>query len=412
MKPNAESERADTIGRGPVNSPDKVPEWSKLQRQVMKVLEKGGVNVKLIDVTTVLLEAVPVGSNFNKTRSNILLRKLRTLADIFIFVDADLAYQGSDERIVKALSGFCRKDWRCITPYPLRGDISRVLRFVLDTIDSPLAEQVGLALQPTDVSSQRMKRVNSDGMLESLGELISSATAEQAYNQTFRSELVTQLAIAVSCPQSPNSILLWGQSGVGKDLLMLAIVHLLYSRGKIDQAFIVSCARIAVGSIFPAEVDNILTQVLTEALRKNCLLLLQGIDVCLTSSEVAKAVLCEAIDSGLRFLATMRSQKGAVQLAQDESFVRRILPVRVPQPSAKQVRRVLERISNDSAIRVQPAAIESILGLSRRYGEAICEPAWSIGILSAAISQAEWYGASQVDPDSVYSVLRPEWPKL
>jgi len=409
---NMESQQVYPPRREAADGMCKKLEGCDFQLLLRQILESNRVRVQQVDVRTTLLEAVPVGNHFSKAKSNVLLRRPSIHAGTAVFVDADLAYKGPDEKRVRAFNGLCRKGWRRITPHPLRGDINRVLCSALDIIDSPLTEQVYLALETAAGDDSRAKGNDFEEMFKPFGHSLSPSTAKQAYADTFRKDLASQVAIVVSRRRSPNSVLICGRSGAGKGLLMLAAAHLLYAKEKIDRAIVISSGRIASGCLFPAEVDGIFTEVVTKALRRKCLLLIRDVDVCMTGSEAVKALLCEAMDGGLRFLATVRSENATALLAQDEPIVRRIVSIRVPTPSAKHVKEALIQIAHESHARVQPAAIESIVSLSRRYGEAICEPAWSVGMLSSAITQAQWHGSPQVDPDTVYSVLKSEWPQL
>ena len=169
MKHKTEKHLGQSPDQGSSNLQNKAPEWPEFGRKVKNVLESNGIDIKIVDSTTVLLEAVPVGNDFSKSKSNILFRRLRMRADTIIFVDADLEYRGSDEQVARAFSGFCRRDWRCITAHPLRGDIGRILRFGLDTVDSPLTAQVASALEQTEEGSAAVNQAKAGGILDSLG---------------------------------------------------------------------------------------------------------------------------------------------------------------------------------------------------------------------------------------------------
>src|SRR6516165_5821539 len=73
----------------------------------------------------VQLAAVPVGLDFNKTCSNVLLRRRTEHNTWDAFVDEDLAYTGRDDDKVRLFSGAGQRRWLALTaPAPLPDDIN------------------------------------------------------------------------------------------------------------------------------------------------------------------------------------------------------------------------------------------------------------------------------------------------
>lgn len=386
--------------------------WSQPQKLLLNLFESHNIFLDIIDEYSCQFNAVPVGMWFNKAKSNILLsRSSPKDAGCLAFVDHDLKYLGGDATRIKVLTGFCCRKWRRLLINPMQGSINQAFCRVLEILESPITHEVRLIVDSLDENHQKAAEDLQDSILGKIGQLINPEVAEQAYQVVLHKELATEIAIVISRFESPNSVLLWGESGVGKDLLMLAAVHPLFQKTQIDHVIQISGCKVSIGSIFPAEVDNSLSQIFTEAQEQNCLLLIRDIDVCLNETEVSHSLLCDAIDNGLHFLASVRTPAFVTRLAKDMSIVRRLLAVKVEEPSPQEISKVLQQISQRSRVKVQPSAIQAILSLSQRELANGSEPASSISLLSAAICQAKWK-ETQVDPDLVYSILKGQWPEI
>src|SRR6516165_3045996 len=78
------------------------------------------------------LAAVPVGLDFNKTCSNVLLRRRTEQNTWDAFVDEDLAYTGRDAEKARLFSGAGQRRWLALTPTePLPDDINEAIVRVL-----------------------------------------------------------------------------------------------------------------------------------------------------------------------------------------------------------------------------------------------------------------------------------------
>ena len=140
------------------------------------------------------------------------------------------------------------------------------------------------------------------------------------------------------------------------------------------------------------------------------LLLLQDLDVCLSGSTLSHSLLCNAVDRGVRFIATFRSPSALAAVAADPAIRRRVLAIRVPHPDREQVAGVLKDLAAASGMEVVPEAIDAALNLDSKPGG---EPGASLGLLGAAMCRAAWRceGAQLVTPDDVLHVERlNDWP--
>jgi len=386
--------------------------WSQPLECVTSLLDRCEVVTEIIDEITVRLAAVPVGSGFSKQRTNLLLRRVSTRrAGAVAFVDGDLKYTGPDGAMGRALTGPCRRNWRRLVLPVLTGDVNDSLCRILELLGSPVAPDARAALEQSRRESPCEPTGRPGPTLAALGEPIGPEAAAEAFEKTFRKDLATEIAIALCRPEPPRSVVVWGPSGSGKDLLAVASVHPLLSRGEVCRVIRVSAGAVAAGSIFPPEADAALLQMLSEARALDrAVLLINDLDACLTRSPVCASILCDAIDGGVRLLATARSEAALGQLGAVEAVARRLLPVYVGPPDRAQVEQILRRIAETSPAEVAPAAIQAILRVAYDRNDAVGEPAGSISLLTAAICRAGW-DHTAVDPDAVFAVLRGRWPE-
>lgn len=381
--------------------------FEPLNERLLALLEECAVAAEQLDAGTVRFRAVPVGDQFNKPRSNLLLRCPVPHGGSFAFVDSDLEYQGTDPARLAAFNGPCQSNWRRLNLPRLSAGLGEALASVLDLLASPLQAAVNQLL---DRSSRPQQR-ELGRLLSSVAERITPQPAALAYERSFRKELAAQLAILTSRPTLPRCALLWGESGCGRDHLMLAAAHPLLERSEVRSVLRVPAARVAATSWLPAEVDNALMQLLGEAtVLEASLLLVEDLDLCVTGSPVSYALLSNALDRGLRLLATVRSENMLIHLRQhDAALARRIVAIRVEPPGPEDLAAALNDLAKISSAPVSPAAVQTVLRLAVQHPAH--HPAAALGWLGAAIAEAAWRGSPQVGPDDVFAGQIDTWPQ-
>lgn len=381
---------------------------SRIDDSLQAVLVSHNILIDAVDGRTVRLGGVPIGAEFNKAGTNLLLHgEAGRPASVQAYVDADLSYGGPDKKLRRAFRGDCRRDWRRLLIRIGHEDVNYALHEVLEYLDSPIAEQVQRILPRASAESSELGPA-----LRAVGHIVSPEAAAGAYARTFRKDLADQLSVTVTRPDSPSSVILWAQSGAGRNLLMLSAAHRLIETRRAEQVVRISGSAIAAGSIFPAEKDASLLRTLCEARqRAGRVLLIRDIDVAISGSSVSLSILCDAIDMGMRFLATVRSEQGLSQIAGDEALARRVVAVNLDEPTRRVVASVLQEIALTSPCKVTQAAINVILHLSETREADGVEPARSVGLLNAAIHRATCLGG-QVDPDMIFAVQSSQWPEV
>jgi hypothetical protein len=192
---------------------------------------------------------------------------------------------------------------------------------------------------------------------------------------------------------------------------MRAAAWPLVRTGRVSQVVRVSAARVAAGCVFQQEIDGALMQLLSEATAPEIpLLLIQDLDACVTGSPVSVSLLCESLDRGLAFIATVASTTLLHRLTTHGAVARRLVAVRVEEAPRQAAAAVLETFAKKSPIPVAPAAIQVALNMADQVIGA--QPAASLGLLAAGIARAAWKGdAACVTPDDVLDTPPSQWPE-
>jgi hypothetical protein len=282
---------------------------------------------------------------------------------------------------------------------------------VLDLIGSPIAARVRELVGIGAPARKPAHRPELGRVLSTVGTIVPPDKAAAAYETSFRQDLAEHLAVITLRQAPPFSAVLWGRAGSGRDHLMLAAAHPLLKSGRMKQVVRVQSARIACGCIFPGEIDGALMRFLAEATdQKDTLFLMQDLDVCLTGSAVCFSLMANALDQGLRMLATIRYEISMCRLRADDGLARRLAPIHVEELDRAEVTATLQKMAQTSAVAVAPAAIQTAVKLaSQQPGGA---PAAALGLLGAALTEAQWHGSAQVGPDDVFAQQRNDWPDL
>lgn len=402
---------------------DAVPET--LDERVLAALAAHGVPlVEPLGRGCFRLRAVPMAPEFNKPRTNVLLRRIPRgqpgTGAVQAFVDEDLVYTGSDRTLACVLGPVRASGWRAVALPPPWGDvppaesISSALCRVLEVLRSPVAADARRALgdgaaraeRPAGEADHRLTP-----LLATVGEVMSVGGIQRAYETAIRQALADELAAATTRLAAPRSAVLWGPSGSGCHHLMLAAGWPLLRAGRVAQVVRVSGARVAAGGIFAADVDAALMRFLTEAVAAaNTAFLIRDLDLALTGSGVGYSLLAESMDAGLALVATASSESALVRLRSEPRLARRLWAVRLKRPSRDEVMAALGHLAAASPVPVEPAAVQTAWAVTHKA--AGTQPAAAIGILAAAIAKAAWRGAgARVDPDDVLAVPPGEWPE-
>src|ERR1017187_5069049 len=103
---------------------------SNLDPALETKLKKLRLRLELVDHDTLILKNVPANSDhFNKTRTNLLIKRSTENMPCVVCVDEDLEYTGGDQALTSAFAASStQQGWRVLTMGGcLRGDLSGAL---------------------------------------------------------------------------------------------------------------------------------------------------------------------------------------------------------------------------------------------------------------------------------------------
>jgi hypothetical protein len=356
---------------------------------------------------------VPLSDAFSKERANLLLRPVGRGSGqqdaVELYVDEDLAYHGDDPVLREALQGETVRGWRALRLQPVRGPFDDAVCAWLDILRSPIRADCRRAAD-ADAAAAPTREPHRESALGRVAESVAPEALAEAYRTSFRKELADGLARALTRPAPPQSLIVWGESGVGKRHLLLALAWPLLETGRIDHVLLVSGARVAGGCLFRPEIDSALQKVLAEAeADPRRLLLIRDLDLCLTRSPVGRSLLIESLDRGLAFAATARQQRAA-RWKHDAALARRLVATPVPTATLDETLQAAHDFARRAGVEVPEPTLRAAVRESRRRGGG--QPGAAIGLLSAAIAQAAWKGAGHtVSPDDVLAAPEAAWPQ-
>ncbi len=109
----------------------------EIERTLARRLRRRRVRLEAPDGNTVLLRDVPANRTFyNKSATNLLLKRLETGMPFLVCVDEDLEYVGTDQDVRRVFTGSVRREgWRTLhLGLPLQTDLQQAVTGALDLL--------------------------------------------------------------------------------------------------------------------------------------------------------------------------------------------------------------------------------------------------------------------------------------
>ncbi len=394
--------------------PSATADWAAaLDPRLRAAMAGQGVQIDQPDGATLRLAGVPLCPQFNKPRSNLLLRHAGLTPGTGAFVDADLVYHGDDPGLAAAMTGPCQRHWRRLRLPHVPGSASEALAEVLRLLGSPLArpaeEAVERAAHHGDDEQPGHDAATAGRMLSAVGEAISPEAAAAAFDRSRRRVMARRLAALTTRPAPPRAAVLWGSAGCGRDELLLAAAHPLFQSREAGRVIRVSGALVSAGCLAAPEVDAGLMHLVAEMEAVEASVwAIQDLDLCVTGSPVSFALLGRALDRGLRMLATVRGSALLRRIRADGALARRIGAIHVPPLDRRETIEVLREMADSSPVPIAPEALTLAVSLAAQTRQTL--PAGALGLLSAAITEAQWQGRARVEPEDLLAVSESQWP--
>jgi len=343
---------------------------------------------------TLILHNVPANPRyFNKSGTNVMVKRARASLPFLIAVDADLAYSGPDPALNRAFAGgSTQQGWRIV--------------FLDSRGEGQWAEVVEDALQAVgfDGAEPRWRSHEEPAVGEEPGLLARfgvDLTLHQIPGTAGRDDALSEVMSVLLLAHARMPVVL-GQSGVGKSHL-LRVVAAECRRSIGARLVAVDLCHLFAGTALDAERENLLTTVVDEAMQAvGTVLALERLDLVFTETRLGPGALARAIDVGARLVGT--APPPLLPRLEHSLLGRRLHPLLLlPLGRADTVTAVhvaLPALLAHHGVCCPDTLADVIVDASR--GLAGCQPAAAIGLADAACARARLAGALDVDAIHVY----------
>jgi ATP-dependent Clp protease ATP-binding subunit ClpA len=364
---------------------------SRIEPALEAKLKRMRLRVESADENTLTVKRVPAHRGcFSKSTTNLLIKRSTEGMPCVVCVDEDLDYMGTDQALAQAFaSGPTQQGWRILTfGGSLHGDLSGALEYALSILGADPAPANDSPAPP----SQRL--------LASFAEnLTDSVSGGRVCPTLFRDEQIEQVAVCALSWQGHLPLILGG-SGWGKTNLVYGVAGLLAQHQK--QVFSVNMGSVMSGTLFESEREALLAALLRETRASQTVLVMEQAEWSLLGVPRSLVLLREALDTGVRLIATSTPdhERRFAQYPLSPSLE----IVRLNEVCATDARRVLEvlrpflanhhRVEIDEE--VEAAVIERSLAMEGAF------PGKAVKLLDLAAARASLTGATKVTLLDVY----------
>lgn len=350
-------------------------------------LKRLRLQVKLADEDTLTLSHVPANQySFSKARTNLLIKRSTQGMPCVVCVDEDLDYMGTDQALAQAFAaGPTKQGWRVLTfGGLLHGDLSSALEYALSILGTG-KESGNDSISPIS-SSNRLLAAFAE-------KLTDEATAGRTTPTLFRDEEIEHVAACILSWHGRLPLIL-GVSGTGKTNLVHGVASSLARHQK--EVLAVNMGSLMAGTLFESEREALLTSLLREARDCKAVLVLEQAEWALIGAPRSHVLLREALDHGVRLIATSTPDHGRRFVAHPLDASLDI--VHLNELCASDARRVLEVLRPSLAAHhgveidaeVENAVVERSLSMDGLL------PGKAVTLLDIAAARASLTGSAKV----------------
>lgn len=360
---------------------------SRIEPALDARLKRMRLCVERADEDTLTIKRVPADQElFSKPRTNLLIKRSTEGMACVVCVDEDLDYMGKDQEMAQAFAaGPTQQGWRILTfGGALHGDLSTALEYALSILGADKGSDNASA---APVTAGRT-------LLASWAENVTDAIASAGSTATlFRDEAVEQIA-ACALGWHGRMALILGDSGTGKTNLVYGVASLLAHHQK--KLLRVNMGSMMAGTLFESEREALLSSLLREARDSGSVLGLEQAEWALIGVPRGLVLLREALDCGLRLIATCTP-------GQDGRFSKNPLATRLEIVTLKELcasdtRRVLETLRQSLAnhhgvtidAEVEQAVVDRTLSMDGSL------PGKAVRLMDAAAARTRLTGGDKV----------------
>lgn len=352
-------------------------------------LRKLRLRLELVDRDTLVLKNVPANSgHFNKTRTNLLIKRSTENMPCVVCVDEDLEYTGADQALTSAFaSSSTQQGWRVLTMGGcLRGDLSEALEYALGILEV----------------DDELDRAPRKGLLGAWAENLTDSVSVLRSSVTLcRDEEIEQIAGCVLGSQRRLPLIL-GEAGIGKTNLLHGAAKVLAQRK--HPVVSVNTGAIMAGTLFESARETLLLSLLEEARENGVVLALEQAEWGVIGVPRGLVLLREALDRGTRLIATTTPEHGPRFLS--HPLESRVEIVQLEELCPSDAVRVLETLRPSIAAhhRVEINAEIERTVVERAASMRGSLPGKAVRLLDAASARASLAGNPAVSDVDVYLV--------
>jgi len=372
----------------------------ELGQSLEKRLKELRVRVDAPDGDTLFLRNVPANEErFNKSRTNLLIKRSHAGQPFIVCVDEDLEYTGTDSALVRAFTAaHCQQGWRVIyLAGENHGDCRQVIENALGVVGfdghEPVMEHVVSNTAPADDEARLLASFATD---------ISRLTSEGTLEPTIgRDEKIDEVVTCLS-QWKPRLPVILGASGVGKTNLLYAVARKLSQRGSPLRLLSIDLGVLMAGTLFDSERENLLSGVLKEAslAEPPVVLALEHLELALVGVPRGQWLLAQALDQGLKMIGTLLN----ASLLEVTPLARRMQLVELAEPWPEEIDVVLlshrDQIARHHQVRIDDAIVSAANENAQWLAGAM--PATAITLLDIAAAKAAGAGKHEVTVSDIY----------
>lgn len=374
----------------------------ELKRDLAARLDALHVHVDVLDRDTLVLTDVPIARRFfNHDRTNLLFKRPSLALPFVVGVNEDLCYTGPDRGLARAFATATIKDgWRLITPMALERNLQSAVDSALTMLGFD-GREPSLAAPGFSASMSAPR-----GLLETCGTNLlesgsSSARAVVSLPTVGREDEVQEVCGTLLRWGASRLCVIVGESGVGKTNLLHGVARRLQECRRPRQVLSVDLAQLFAGTLFEAEREKLLSQLLEEArVAPDTVLAVENLDLALPARGML--LLTQAIDGGLAVVGTLLPD--GLERLQFAPLARRLHVVNLqelnPRSTLELLQTAAERLTAFHELEIPGECLPACVRISEPLAGVL--PAKALAVLDAAAATAALGGAQVLGLDDLY----------
>ncbi|MBN2410567.1 hypothetical protein JXQ31_02670 [candidate division KSB1 bacterium] len=378
---------------------------SKLSRQLLN----HGIDIEQTDSDkdTLILKAVPVNTaEFNKEKTNLLIRHEKKMGRFMVFVDENLKYTGPDIRLMNVFKYVTsRNGWRFLNIYTLGGKspaevIQEIMALLWGNKPHPVITDNSYIEEP-QVEQKDTKDAGIESYMTNLTELVKSGSCMPTIGREREIEFIIATVLKYDHPKTP---IITGESGIGKSNLIYGVTEKLSSFKPELQIMQLNTADLFSGLNFPSETDEVLKKIFNISIEgKNNILFLEDIQIIFKNCKRSVDLFKAALDSSVKLIGTVLPEH--INLIEYKEMERRFGIITLAEPDDNEVIKILTMLKpwfeKKYDLKIDESCFE--LCLHRSSHLPFKSPSRQIHLMDLACSRAIYNGSPFLSADDIVS---------